>query len=282
MKILCNIGGFALKIFVVTKKRIALFIFYCITALFIIYFASYGVIVMTSSGKKLIPIYNVNTNENKIAITFDAAWGAQDTDEIISVLGKYNAKATFFVLGEWVDKNPDSVKAFSDAGHYIASHSNTHDSLSAMPKSAIKKQLITCNEKIEKITGTKNELFRAPSGDYNNSVIEVANELGMYTIQWNVDSLDYRGLSQDEIYNRVVKNAKSGDIILFHNDVKNTPKVLPRILESLQSKGFELVTVDELIYKDNFKINHAGTQESIELVQNRIARQKLPAIPNLI
>lgn len=252
-----------MKVYVFTKKRLTIIGAYILLGIFILYFASYGLSVATSSSKKLIPIYNVQTDKKQIAITFDAAWGADDTQEIIYILNQYNAKATFFMLGEWVEKYPESVKAFSDAGHYIASHSNTHDSLTKMSKSQIEQQLTACNEKIEKITGKKNKLFRAPSGDYNNAVIEVSTKMNMYTIQWNIDSLDYRGLSQDEIYRRVVTNASNGDIILFHNDIENTPKVLPKIIQELQKQGYELVTVDKLIYKDNFEIDHKGVQKSL-------------------
>ncbi|MEG0979866.1 MAG: polysaccharide deacetylase family protein [Oscillospiraceae bacterium] len=263
-----------MKVYVLTKKSIIVYGAYSLIALFVIYFASYGISVATSSSNRLIPIYNVDTANKQIAITFDAAWGADDTDEIISIFKEHNAKATFFVLGEWVDKYPECVKALSDEGHYIASHSNTHDSLAKMNRSDIEKQLTTCNQKIQKVTGKKNKLLRAPSGDYNNNVIEVATALDMYVIQWNVDSLDYQKLSEDEIYKRVVSNAKNGDIVLFHNDVKNTPKVLPKIIKELQSQGFELVTVDKLIHKENYVINHAGTQQLLKNNEKESAKQK--------
>lgn len=250
-----------MKVYIITKKRLAIFSAYLIVGAFVLYFATYGLSIATSSNNRLVPIYNVDTDKKQIAITFDSAWGADDTDEIISIFKENNAHATFFVLGEWVDKNPECVKKYSDAGHCIASHSNTHDSLARMSKSEIENQILTCNQKIEKVTGKKNKLLRAPSGDYNNNVIEVANDMGMYVIQWNIDSLDYRKISEDEIYRRVVTNAKSGDIILFHTDVANTPKVLPKIIKELQSKGFELVTVDELIYKEDYTIDHAGVQK---------------------
>lgn len=249
-----------MKVLLITKKRISLFTGIIVFAIIIAYFATIGSTIATSSQKKLIPIYNVQTQNKQVAITFDAAWGADDTDELISIFDKYDSKATFFVLGQWVDKYPEQVKKLSNAGHYIASHSNTHDSLSKMSTEQMRDQLLTCNKKIKKVTGKDNKLVRAPSGDYSTKVVEVTNSMDMFLIQWNVDSLDYRGLSEDEIYTRVVKNIKNGDIILFHNDVKNTPKVLPRILKELKSQGYEMVTVDELIYKNNYEINFAGTQ----------------------
>lgn len=257
-----------MKVFVITRKRIAIVTGYLIFALVIAYFAKIGITVTTSASKKLIPIYNVETEKKQVAITFDAAWGADDTTELINILHRYNAKATFFVLGEWIDKNPKEVKSLYDGGHYIASHSNTHDSLANMSKSQIKQELDACNQKIKEVTGSNNKLVRAPSGDYNNNVVEVVNSMDMFLIQWNVDSLDYRGISKDEIYRRVFKELKSGDIILFHNDVENTPKVLPKILEELKKRNYKAVTVDELIYKDNYEINYAGTQRKIKQQNN--------------
>lgn len=258
-----------MKVLVITKKNIALIATIVIFAIVVAYFATIGATVATSIQKRLIPIYNVETDKKQVAITFDAAWGANDTEELIKVLDKYNAKATFFVLGEWVDKYPDKVKKLSDAGHYIASHSNTHDSLANMPKNQVRGQLETCNKKIKKVTGQDNILVRAPSGDYNNNVVEVVNSMDLFLIQWNVDSLDYRGISEDEICRRVTKEIKCGDIVLFHNDVTNTPKALARILEEYKKRGYQMVTVDELIYKDNYKINYAGVQSRDKNMQEK-------------
>lgn len=250
-----------MKVYILTKKRFLILIFCIIICFLIIVLATYGISVTTAAQKRLIPIYNVETDKKEVAITFDVAWGADDTDAIISIFKKYNAKATFFVLGEWVDKNPQNLKKFYDAGHCIASHSNSHVSLSALSKNEVRSELKKCNEKIKKVTGKTPTLLRAPSGDYDNEVIEAAQSLNMYVIQWNLDSLDYEGLSTNEIYKRIVPNVSNGSIILFHTDVDNTLVVLPRIIEALQSKGYNLVTVDQLIYKDNYEIDNTGTQK---------------------
>lgn len=219
-----------------------------------------GNYVSASVSTKKLPIYGVETTEKKIAITFDAAWTNQDTEEIIKILEKHNAKATFFIVGDWAEKFPESVKAFFDAGHTIANHSDTHKAFSKCSRNEIKEEIENCNKKLEAITGQKVTLVRAPSGDYTDQSIEVAKSLGMYTIQWDCDSLDYTKISVDEIVNRVVKGTKNGSIVLFHNGVENTAPALDRILTELTKQGYTFVSVENLIYKENYSIDHTGRQ----------------------
>lgn len=143
-----------------------------------------------AAENRLIPIYCVDdNNQKKIALSFDAAWGNEDTEELIKILGKYNIKATFFVVGSWVDKYPESVKQLSDAGHDIENHSNSHPHMPQLSVAQMTEELNLCNEKISAITGKKPILFRAPYGDYNNSMLETVTNNGMYTIQWDVETL---------------------------------------------------------------------------------------------
>lgn len=219
-----------------------------------------GNYVSASVSTREIPIYAVETNEKKVAITFDAAWTNQDTQEIIEILEKHDAKATFFIVGDWAEKFPESVKAFFDAGHTIANHSDTHKAFSKCSRNEIKEEIENCNTKLETITGQKVTLLRAPSGDYTDQSIEVANNLGMYTIQWDCDSLDYTKISVEEIVNRVIKGTKNGSIILFHNGVENTAPALDKVLTELARQGYSFVSVDDLIYKENYTIDHTGRQ----------------------
>ena len=219
-----------------------------------------GEIVSASSPTRQLPIYAVATDEKKIAITFDAAWTNQDTDELIEILDKHNAKATFFIVGDWANKFPESVKAFYDAGHTIANHSDTHKAFSKCSKKEIKEEILNCNEKLEGIIGEKVTLLRAPSGDYTNQSLEVAKSLDMYTIQWDCDSLDYQKLSVDEIVNRVVARVTNGSIVLFHNGVENTAPALDKILTELEKQGYSFVSVNDLIYKEDYYLDHTGRQ----------------------
>lgn len=214
-----------------------------------------------AKSERLLPIYSVGTEEKKIAISFDAAWGADDTDTLISVLKKYNVPATFFVVGEWVDKYPDEVKKLSDAGHDVMNHSATHPYMTSLSSERMISELQTCNEKIAAITGKKPTLFRCPYGDYNNSVISTVESQGMKTIQWDVDSLDWKdSATVESIVSRVTGKVKNGSIVLFHNDADHTPEALPIILEKLLAEGYTFVKIADLIYYDNYEIIHDGTQ----------------------
>lgn len=248
-----------MKIFVF-KRQILLLILFALIVLVSGAILLTSEIVSASSPTRQLPIYAVATDEKKIAITFDAAWTNQDTDELIEILRKHNAKATFFIVGDWAKNFPESVKAFYDAGHTVANHSDTHKAFSKCSKQEIKEEIVNCNEKLEGIIGEKVTLLRAPSGDYTNQSIEVANSLKMYTIQWDVDSLDYTKISVDEIVNRVVSRVQNGSIVLFHNGVENTAPALDIILTELEKQGYSFVSVNDLIYKDNYYLDHTGRQ----------------------
>ncbi len=219
-----------------------------------------GKYVSSASATQKLPIYSVQTEEKKVAVTFDAAWTNQDTDELIRILKKHNAVATFFIVGDWAEKFPKSVRAFYDAGHTIANHSDTHKAFSKCSREEIEEEILNCNKKLETITGEKITLLRAPSGEYSNQSLEIAKELKMHTIQWDCDSLDYTKISVEEIVNRVVKGTKNGSIILFHNGVENTAEALDKTLTQLKSQGYEFVSVNDLIYKDNYYLDHTGRQ----------------------
>ena len=213
----------------------------------------------TAASRKL-PIYCTDRDDGRIALTFDAAWGDEDTPQLIDILGRYGVSATFFVVGEWVDRCGESVKALHEAGHEVMNHSDTHPHMPQLSPDAMRKELNACNDKIEAVTGVRPTLHRAPYGDYSNASIQAGEELGMYTIQWDVDSLDWKDLSAAEITDRVVSRAKSGSIVLFHNAAKHTPEALPSIIEALQAQGYTFCKVSEMIYKENYTINHEGRQ----------------------
>ncbi len=240
------------------KSIIAVLVLFVITLTVSVTLRSISTTASTIERK--LPIYSVQTKEKKIAITFDAAWSAEDTKELIEILKKHGVKITVFAVGEWVTRNPEAVKSFYENGHEIGNHSATHPAFSKLSREEIRQEIVDCNKEIEKITGAKPRILRAPSGDYDNKSVEVTESLGMKIIQWDVDSLDYKGLSVDEIYSRITDRVQNGSIVLFHNGVENTPEALDKILTKLKNDGYEFVTVSELIYWDNFEIDHAGRQ----------------------
>ncbi len=215
-------------------------------------------------GGKELPIYRVKTSESdkRISITFDNAWGADDIPSILATLKKYNAKATFFVLGTWAEKFPEIVKQIYDEGHEIANHSYAHYKPTKLSEQGIKDEISKCNAAIKNVTGKECKIYRAPYGDYNDLVVKTAEQMGMYMIQWDVDSLDWKDeMSADAIYQRVIERVRPGSIVLFHNDTNHTQDILPKILEKLYSDGYQFVTISELIYKDGYIIDNNGEQQ---------------------
>lgn len=222
--------------------------------------------ITASTEQRLLPIYSVGREEDdkQISISFDAAWGNEDTQTLIDILGRYDITATFFLVGEWVEKYPESVKELSDAGHEIMNHSDTHPHMSKLSREQMRKEIETCNDRIEAITGVRPTLFRAPYGEYCDGLIEVLDELGMYCIQWDVDSLDWKDLSPQEICGRVCSNVTAGSICLFHNAAKNTPAALPSLIERLLADGYRFVPISQNIYTENYSIDHTGRQWEID------------------
>ena len=217
-------------------------------------------IIETAVQNRLLPIYSVETSEKKVALTFDCAWGADDIPDIINTLESNEVEATFFVVGDWTKKYPDAVKALHEAGMEIGNHSYDHKHVNKLSYGENLEDMTKCNELIEDITGEKIRFYRGPYGEYNNTVIQVAEELNMRVIQWNIDSLDYKGLTGAEMCMRIKKNLREGSIILMHNDTKYTASSLQQIINTIRSEGYDIVPLDELIYFDNYEINHEGRQ----------------------
>jgi polysaccharide deacetylase family sporulation protein PdaB len=210
--------------------------------------------------KRKLPIYCVDTQEKKIAISFDASWGADKTDKLLEILDEYDVKATFFLVGGWVEKYPEKIKAIYDKGHEIGNHSNTHPTMTKISRAKIINEISITDAKIMEIIGERTKLFRCPEGAYNDKVIEAVESTNHYCIQWDVDSIDWKAQGAEREYSRVIKNTKPGSIILFHNDAKYTPQNLPRILKKFKEEGYEFVKISDLIYKENYHIDHTGKQ----------------------
>ena len=175
-----------MKFLVLKRKMLSLALcFLCAAAMF--YIVSHPSVVGTAGSSRQLPIYCVQRDQKAVSLTFDAAWGNEDTQQLIDILGRYKIKATFFVVGEWVDKYPESVKALHDAGHEIMNHSNTHAHYPQLTTDEVVDDLNACNDKIEAVTGVRPTLVRLPYGDYDDNSINAVRSIGMEPIQWDVD-----------------------------------------------------------------------------------------------
>ena len=252
--------GDIVKIFLLTKKKIMIAASCIATSSVALIMTLSNFVFPAKEYQKKLPIYNVERSEKIVSISFDAAWGNEQTEKLLNVLRENNVKTTFFLVGMWVDKYPESVKRIADEGHDIGNHSDTHPHLPKLNAEKIRNQIEECNNKVEKITGTRPILFRFPYGDYDNKSIEILEDLNMYPIQWNIDSLDWKDKKCDEMCKRIIPKLSPGSIILMHNGAKYTPDSLDTIIKNIKSEGYEIVPISQIIHKENYQINHFGTQ----------------------
>lgn len=215
----------------------------------------------TVNGREL-PIYCVQTDKPQIAISFDAAWGNEDTRRILEILKKNNVKATFFMTGGWVESYPDDVRAIYADGHDLGNHSQNHKNMSQLSDEECKQELLSVHEKVKELTGYEMFLFRPPYGDYDNHVITNARSIGYYSIQWDVDSLDWKDYGTTSIINTVTrhKHLGNGSIILCHNGAKYTAEALDSLIQELKAQGYTFVPLSELIYRDHYHLDQEGRQ----------------------
>ena len=229
---------------------------------------NYGIVKARAEGK-LLPIYCVDRSADngtpKVSLSFDAAWGNEDTAKILEILSKHNVKVTFFMTGGWIEKYPDDVKAIAAAGHDLANHSENHKQMSKLNAESCAAEILKPHEKVKNLTGVEMNLFRPPYGDYNNTLIKTANEQCNYhVIQWDVDSLDWKDYTAKQITDRILnhKHLGNGSIILMHNGAKHTAEALESIILGLQEKGYELVPISQLILPGEYTIDHEGRQHA--------------------
>ena len=258
-----------MKVKVILLRRRLLSLGGCLlAALGIFSMVNFPTAVGVSAATRQLPIYCVQREDKVCSLTFDAAWGNEDTQQLIDILGRYHVKATFFVVGDWVEKYPESVKALSDAGHEVMSHSDTHAHFNALSAQEIVADLTTAGEKIAAVTGKTPTLFRPPFGEYDDHVIATVRGMGIETIQWDVDSLDWKDYGAATITKRVTEGVQPGSIILFHNAALHTPEALPGILEYLLGEGYQVVPVSQLILPGtcgtDYTIDHTGRQMPAE------------------
>lgn len=249
--------------FSIGYKRVCLVIVVIVIVLSIIFNNSINDIVCGYAVKKL-PIYSVERNDKKIAISFDCAWGNEFTKKLLDIMDGYNVKCTFFIVSFWAEKYKEDLKEIVKRGHEVGTHSKTHPHMSKLSYDKVNYELDYSCSVIEEVIGKKVELFRPPFGDYNNQLIDCAEQKGLCTIQWDVDSLDWKNLSARDIALRVISKINSGSIILCHNNGLHTAESLPLIFSDLIGKGYTFVPIGELIYRDEYKISNDGRQILID------------------
>ena len=254
--------------FVFNKEKIYSYLVVASTVMVLFFTASilhnekFESIQTSSNMVKKLPIYSVQTDENKVALTMNCAWNSDDIDKILETLKKCNIKITFFMVGDWVEKYPDAVKKINGAGHEIANHSDSHPHVKNLSYEKNVEQILACSKKIEKITGKKTFLYRGPYGEYNDTVIKAAKDNGHTVIQWSIDTLDYNGLDKEQMWDKIKNKLTKGSIILMHNGTEHTADSLEYIINNIKTRKYEIVPVSKLIYTDEYYIDSNGVQKA--------------------
>ena len=244
------------------KKKLIMGILLIFIIMIISIIESKSILVSSNIDKK--PIFRVDTEKKQIALTFDVNWAENEyIYDILDVLNKYNVKATFFVMGKWVnypEGNKEKLIKINNMGHEIGNHSYVHPSFSKIDESRMLEELKKTDDIIYDAIGIRPKLFRFPSGDYSEKALRVVVENGYKCIQWDCDSVDWKQSGEKVEYERVMKKVTSGSIILFHNNAKYTPNNLDKIIPILQKENYEFVTVGQLTDYDEYYIDENGEQ----------------------
>lgn len=252
-----------IKYFHQVQKRI---LFFLLGILFVTIsffrLGSHTISVSSNVNSRSLPIYCVQTDKPQIALSFDAAWGNEDTGRILSILQKHHVHATFFMTGGWVEAYPEDVKSILAAGHDLGNHSEHHKNMSQLSDSECQSELQAVHEKVKELTGYDMFLFRPPYGDYDDHVITTIERCGYYPIQWDVDSLDWKDYGTDSIIRTVTehKHLGNGSIILCHNGARYTADALDTLITSLKEKGYEFVPISQLIIRQQYHMDAEGRQ----------------------
>ncbi|HAT4282411.1 TPA: polysaccharide deacetylase family sporulation protein PdaB [Clostridium perfringens] len=218
------------------------------------------------------PIHCVDREDKKISLTFDVNWAENDyLYEILDLLDENNVKATFFIMGKWViypEGNREKLVEIHKRGHEIGNHSYVHPDFKNIGKDRMIEEVKKTEEIIEKEIGVKTNLFRFPSGSYSQEGLSAIEGLQYKSIQWDVDSVDWKGESKEKEYKKVVNNVKGGSILLYHNNGKYTVENLKEIIPKLKSEGYEFVKISDIIYENSYEIDDNGKQLLIKTKQN--------------
>ena len=210
-----------------------------------------SLLVLHVSAELPLGVYRNQQNEpSKIALTFDDGPHPRYTREILDILDEYGIKATFFFVGENVQYYPEAAREVAERGHEIGNHTYTHPSAVKTGEQALRDELRACEQAVQRVTGQTPKLFRPPQGSWNTRVYEIARERSYSVILWDVDTQDWAATPADKISSYVIESTKGGNIILmhdYHGKHCDTARALRLFLPVLLERGFEFVTVSELI-----------------------------------
>jgi peptidoglycan/xylan/chitin deacetylase (PgdA/CDA1 family) len=200
--------------------------------------------IVPTKGEEANVYRGGNADNNAVSLTFNVYWGTEEVYEILDILSKRQKKATFFIGGCWADDNVACLRAIADAGHEIGNHGYFHKDHAKLSAIENEKEIMACNRFISLAIGYKITLFAPPSGAYGEATLSACKRLGLKTVLWSKDTIDWRDKDANLIYNRATKSVKAGDFILMH-PTKKTVEALDDILEYYRELNLKPITVSE-------------------------------------
>ncbi|RBW69891.1 polysaccharide deacetylase family protein [Bacillus taeanensis] len=201
---------------------------------------------ITLNDLKPAPIYKGNPKKRMVTLQVNVAWGNEYLPQILKTMRKYDVKATFFLDGSWVKKNPSLAKMIVEEGHEIGNHAYTHPDLNKLSQGKVREELLKTNQVIEAAIDQKPKWFAPPSGSYNQQVVEIADNLNMKTVLWSVDTVDWMKPNPEEMAYRVLQKVHPGAMILMHPTAQ-TAQAIERIIIGIKEKGYQIGILSELL-----------------------------------
>ena len=259
-------GGYAMQRFMVIRRRKSVWFLLGAALYVLVILLGLGNMVasLASVTDKELPVYSVQRDEPLVALTFNCAWEENDIPQLLDLLEKEKIKATFFLVGQWIERYPDSVRQIAAAGHEIGNHSYSHVDFVGAGEDVIRQQMEKTDALIQDLTGSAPTLARVPSGSYDSRVIRLLRQQGYEVIQWDVDSVDWQRPPADEITERILNKVQNGSIVLFHSGAATTLEALPDVIAGLREKGYRFTTVGEMLLKGETVMDHTGRQMPAE------------------
>ena len=221
--------------------------------------------ICSADNEVSIPIHSVDTSDKKLSLSFNTSLEdpSSNIEQLLDVLDKHNAKSTFFVTGQWVDNNKDLANEISKRGHELGNYSDTHTNPAHISDESIIEEIQSAKTKIKEVTNVDTVLYRPPYSDVNEDVIRICDSLDHTVVKWDIDSLDWKQIGHTHIVDRVNKSINSGSIVLFHTSENGIAKYVDEILTNLSEDEYEVITISDLLYDNNYIVDEYGKQKKV-------------------
>lgn len=234
------------RLIIISKKKL-LVILFMLAFLFMFIAALRMISINTMNYYE--PIYKGLDNEKKVAFACNVVWGEEHLPEMLRLFKENDTEITFFIGGQWAEKNPELLKRIHNDGHELGNHGYKHLHHSTLTREANKQEILKTEEIVKQITGVKTSLFAPPYGDFNDTVVDAAESLGYKVIMWSIDTIDWNTKDYKKILDRIEKKHHNGAIVLMH-PTKSTVQALPLMLKNLEAHGYEITTVSDVLEKN--------------------------------